>query len=340
MSRTLLVILPNWVGDCVMATPALRALRRGLPGARIAILGKPRLLALLDGLTSFDETFPSAVDSARGLLGAARILARRRFDVAVILRHSMRSALLAWLAGIPRRVGYRAQGRGALLTDPVRAPRAEGRRIPEPMPVSYRRLVEVLGCAWRGDAYELAVPEAFRDLAEERARALGLAPGEMLIGLNPGASFGASKLWAPERFAAAADALHARLGLRSIVFVAPGEEGIARAILEAARSPVIDTSPEPLDLALLKPFVARCRILVTTDTGTRHVATAFGVPTVVVMGPTDPRYTAVNLERTVVIRRDVECGSCHRKVCPIDHRCMEWIQAEEVAEAALRLLNH
>lgn len=339
MTRLLLVILPTWVGDCIMATPALRALRRGLPGTRIAVLGRPRLLPLIDGLSSFDEAVPARIETVRGLFSTARMLARRRFDAALILRHSVRSALLAWLAGIPRRVGYRAQGRGALLTDPVRAPREGWRRRPEPMPVSYRRLVEAAGCAWQGDAYELAVPQACRDRAEERARALGIAPGEALIGLNPGASFGASKLWAPARFAEVAARLHARLGLRAIVFVAPGEEGIARAILEAARSPVIDTSAAPLDLALLKPFVSRCRLLVTTDTGTRHVGTAFGIPTVVVMGPTDPRYTAANLERTRVIRRDLPCGPCHEKVCPTDHRCMEEIGADEVAEAALELLD-
>jgi heptosyltransferase-2 len=169
---------------------------------------------------------------------------------------------------------------------------------------------------------------------EERAReyrkAFGIEAGEPLIGLNPGASFGASKLWPARHFAAFGDAVSERYGLRTILFVGPGEEGIAAEIERLMERKPINTAARPLPLDVLKPFIRDLKLLVTTDTGPRQYAVAFGVPAVVVMGPTDPRYSAINLEKTEVVRHDVPCGPCHLKVCPIDHRCMVGITPQEV----------
>jgi heptosyltransferase-2 len=208
------------------------------------------------------------------------------------------------------------------------------------MPHYWRRLLDAAAIPWQGDRPELAVDEALRDRAMAAARALGVGDGERLVGLSPGAAFGPSKLWVAERFSEVASRVHAATGLRAILFVAPGEEALGRRILAAARSPVISTVDAPLSLSLLTAFMDRCALLVTTDSGTRHVGVARGVPTVTVMGPTDPRYTAFCLENQAVISRgDVDCLGCHHKVCPIDHRCMAWITAEEVAERALGLLR-
>jgi len=203
----------------------------------------------------------------------------------------------------------------------------------------YADLVRAAGIAAAGSRPELAVTAACEERYARRRGELGIAPGERLIGINPGASFGASKLWPAERFARAADILSERLGLRSILFVGPGEEGIAREIAGRMRSPPIDTSPAPCDLDILKPFVRDLALLVTTDTGTRHYAVAFRVPVVVVMGPTHPGFTAAHLEETEVVRRDVPCGPCHLKECPTDHRCMTLIPPEAVAGAAFALLG-
>ena len=123
-----------------------------------------------------------------------------------------------------------------------------------------------------------------------------------------------------------------RYGLRSIIFLGPGEEGIGDAIEKRMETPVINTAPDILPLDVLKPVVRDLKLMVSTDTGPRQYAVAFEVPVVVVMGPTDPRYSGLHLERTEVIRHDVPCGPCHLKVCPIDHRCMVGITPEEVLE--------
>ena len=338
--QRILIRAPNWVGDVVMATSSFADVRRAFPAAHVAILAKPGRQKILEGSPDFDRFIPDeGGNSPSAIWRLSRELRAGRFDLALILPNSFRTALVCRLAGIPRRYGYRRNLRSLLLTDGVDYEREGGRRKPVPMPVFYAKLCEKAGIP-RGDLRpRLFVPEACEERARALRRDLGIAEGERLIGINPGASFGASKLWPPERFSAAADALTQRHGLRTILFVGPGEESIAEAIRARMQTTPIYNPARLVPLDLLKPFIRDLELLVTTDTGPRHYAVAFGVPVVVVMGPTHPDYTAVNLERTRVVRHDVPCGPCHLKVCPIDHRCMVGIQSDEVVEAAEGLLR-
>jgi len=334
-----LVRVPNWLGDAVMATCVLRAVRAGVPGARIAVAARPKFVELFAGLPSMDEFIPLAGES---LLGAFTLGRSRRgaFDLALVLPNSLRSALMPFAARARRRIGYRGQGRAILLTDRLSPPGAgRGRRTPEPMPRYWRRIVEAAGIPWQGDAPELRVTDEERELAAAKARVFGLGGGERLIGISPGAAFGPSKRWVTERFAEAAALLHRATGMRAIVFLAPGEEALGEEIVRVARSPIISTAAEVLSIGLLKAFMTRCALLLSTDSGTRHIGVALGTPVVTVMGPTDPRYTAYCLERQRVIAREVPCGPCHLRDCPTDHRCMMEIQAGEVAAAGLELLG-
>lgn len=329
--KNILIVGPSWVGDVVMATGPLAAVRRAFPGARITILLKPGRDRILEGSGDLDEVLiDRSGHSPIGLWRLSRELGARRFDLALLLPNSFRVAALAFLARVPRRVGYRRSGRGALLTDVVEYEREGGKRKPVPMPLFYRALCAAVGVDVEDTRPRLSVSAACEERAREYRARLGIREGEALIGLNPGASFGASKLWPPEHFARAADALHERYGLRSIIFLGPGEEGIGHAIEKRMRTPVINTASHILPLDVLKPLVRDLKLMVSTDTGPRQYAVAFGVPVVVVMGPTDPRYSGIHLERTEVIRHDVPCGPCHLKVCPIDHRCMVGITPEEV----------
>jgi heptosyltransferase-2 len=266
------------------------------------------------------------------LLGLARELRRRRFDLALVFPNSFRSALTCFLGGARERVGYRRNLRSWMLTRGVDYEWEGARRRPVPMPLFYAKLCEAAGIA-RGDLRpRLWVTEECEAKAAKWREELGIAPGEALVGLNPGASFGASKLWPPRYFAAFGDAITERWGVRTILFVGPGEEPIARDIEARMRTRPINTASRPLPLDVLKPFIRDLALLVTTDTGPRQYAVAFGVPVLVVMGPTDPRYSGIHLEKTEVVRHDVPCGPCHLKVCPIDHRCMEGITPEEMLE--------
>jgi len=334
-----LVQAPNWVGDCVMATPALRCIRRALPRARVSVLLRPYLAKLLDGAPWFDELLPyepaGADRGVRGFVRTIRGLRSPRFDLAILLTNSFRTAWVARLSGARVRVGYDLQGRGFLLTHAPR-PAMEGRRrVPKPMPEYYLDLLEGFGFERGDDRLELFVPEACgREGAELLAR-WGVGEGDRLVVFNPGASFGASKLWNPAYFSAVGDALARRRGAKILVVFGPGEADLARTIRSGmkATDAVVDPEGTMLPLDLLKPILARCDLLVTTDTGPRHVAVAFDRPVVVVMGPTDPRYSATNLQRTTVLREEVECAPCHLKICPIDHRCMERLTPERVLRA-------
>ena len=279
----ILIRIPNWVGDAVMATCFLRALRKGRPEARITVVLRPKLQEVLHGLPYIDAFIPLRSES----LGESIKLARKWrgcFDTAFILPNSLRSAVFPWFSRARERVGYTGQFRGPLLTVRLSPPRGEGgRRLPEPMPHYWRRLLDRFEIPWRGDYPELAVDSTTREKAEKAAAELGIRPGERLIGLSPGAAFGPSKLWLPERFRDVAASLYHKLGLRSILFLAPGEEAIGESIMRGRRTPIISTAENILSLELLKAFMAWCDLLITTDSGTRHIGVAFDVLLIIVL---------------------------------------------------------
>ena len=343
-----LVRLPNPIGDTVMAVPALRAVRAHWPAARIVVVGTGGAGQLLEGLPVFDElvVLPSrrAGGGAAALARESRRLREQRFDLALVMANSFSSAWFARRSGARRRVGYGGGGRRWLLTDVVpSAPEAPFHRRPQPMVEFYFRLVEAVGVP-RGDhRTQLAVRAEDEARAEAWLERNGLLGAPMLVGLHGGASFGPSKLWYADRWAAVADALHARRGARTILFCGPGEEADVRAIAAAARSPVASAAEDRVDLRLLKALMKRLSLLVATDAGPRHVGVAFGVPTVALLGPTDPRFSNTNLQRSVLVRVDLPCSPCHRKTCPLaggaHHRCMRDITPEAVLAAAERVLG-
>ena len=337
-----LVRLPNPIGDMVMCTPALRSLRAHWPGAAITAAGPGHCVPLLEGLPFVDELVPLPSRAKEGFGGqrrAAAGLRGRRFDLALLFANSFSSALLAKLSGVPERVGYAGGGRSWLLTRALASrPEAKFHRMPQPMPEFYGRLLDSLGVPRAGHRTQLAVRPEDDARAQQWLERHGLADGTPLYGFHGGASFGPSKLWYPERWAAVADTLHARHGGRTILFCGPGEEDTVRAIAGAAKSPVASAVDDPIDLRLLKAMAKRLALFVGTDAGPRHIAVAFDVPTVALLGSTDPRFSNTNLQHSAVVRTGVECSPCHLKVCPIDHRCMTRMSAEMVIAACERVL--
>ncbi|MCU0726899.1 MAG: lipopolysaccharide heptosyltransferase II [Planctomycetes bacterium] len=341
----IVVRIPNWVGDVVMATPALRAIRAHHADAEITVLGLPSGEKILRGSPRHQrcEVYDRE-GKDRGFFGMGRVAKRLRahgFDLAVCLPNSFSSAYIFWRAKATRRLGTDYGKRGWMLTDRFRPAMTGHRREPRSMVEHYADVLGTIGIP-RGTAdLELFETERGKRHAARTLELLGLGEEDRLVAINPGASFGASKLWVPERFAAVADRLREAHGLKPLLIGGPGEEAILHRIAQAMRTPAFSTADGVLDLDALKSAVKRCSLMVTTDTGPRHYAVAFGVPVVVVMGPTDPRYTESNLDRTIVVRKtDVECAPCHLKTCPLTHHgCMEWIEADEVFAAAEELLR-
>jgi heptosyltransferase-2 len=338
----LLVRLPNPIGDAVMSTPALEALRQALPETRITWAGRRGAHAVLAGLSALrDGVVPLAgamATGSRAPFRAGRFLRTLGCDAALLLPNSWSSALEVQRARIPVRVGSTLTRRGALLTHPVALPRTDaGALAPRSMVSHYLALAAPFGVDPEARNAPRLRATAFD---EERAmRRLAEVPADLpLVAVNPGAAFGPSKIYPPEAAAEALALAHARRPIALLVLCGPGEEAqaaaLARAYAERSSGPCLSTDGDPPDLGELKALLRRSDLLATSDAGPRHIAEAFAVPTVVWMGPTDPRWSA-HSQATVLRVEGLSCLACHESLCPIDHPCMRELDPLRVAQAIL-----
>jgi heptosyltransferase-2 len=339
------VMLPNWVGDLAMATPTLRALRQHYPAARIAGICRPYLAGVLEGTHWLDELWLWDHRRRWGLSGSLRFwsqVRRRRLDIIVLLRNTLASALVARLAGARRIVGYATPGRAWLLTDGLTPPR-DGRQL---KPVSavdyYLQLAYLLGCPAQPRRLELATLPADEVAADRVWHKLGL-PRDVVM-LNTGGAFGSAKRWPIEHAARLARRIAAELGYAVLVNCGPAERSDARQTAELAAHPLVASlaglPPKELTFGLAKACLKRARLLITTDSGPRHLASALGTPTLTLFGPIDAAWS-VNYEPGAVhLRVPLECAPCGKQVCPLGHhRCMRDLTVEMVFDAAARRLE-
>lgn len=336
---------PNWLGDFVMATATFARVRAAFPSAHITVGMRPYLRPLVHGDTFFD----AIVDTPRGggigaLWRQMQAMRAAQYDLAIVLPNSPATGLVPFLAGVPLRLGYQ-QGRPCLMNLGKRAhvrrrwfQKREGpRRWPTPMPDYYHDLLDVLGVAPGGLHPHLAVTPDDDAWVTAHLRERGVAADARLLLLVVGANFGASKLWMPERFSAVAHHFQERHGMRALVLAGPAEVELGERI--AADGGAMAMTQPVLPLDRLRALVRRGALMVTGDTGPRHLAVAFDRPVVCLMGPNDPNYTNYCMEHTVLIRKELECSPCQRKVCPLGHhRCMRDITVDEVIAAGEQLL--
>ena len=339
-SQTILVACPNWVGDVVMATPTFECIRNNFPAARIIGLIRKYAGGVVEGGPWFNDLIKVDDKTIRGVVKASYRIRRLNPDLAFVLPNSFRSALIARLSGAKKVYGYRRNGRSVLMSGGPLPLRENKRFIPRPMVDYYLEI-----CRWlhlttpKQPKPRLFMSDAVQEMGRQLLKSYCICPDDTVIGMNPGAQFGSSKCWPPEHFARLAELLSQHWNCKVLLFIGPGEKDIGNKIVQLSRAKIINTGPDKVDLALLKPLIQRCRLLVTNDTGPRHYAVAFDIPVVVIMGPTDPRYTQANLEKTIVLRRETECSPCHLKECTLDHRCMSEISPEAVLQAGKQLLS-
>jgi len=328
----LLIVMPSWVGDVVMATPTVRALRLRYPEAKITALVRQSIHPIIDACPWLDQVI--AVESA-GVLSVARRLRAEKFEMAVLLPNSFRWALAAKLAGVRRVVGYSRDCRGWLLTDRLAPLREAGRFVPVPTLDYYLQIAVHLGCVEPAKRMKLfARPE--HDAQADRLLADAGVSGRLVL-LAPGAGYGPAKMWPADRFAAMADRCVRELGAAVAVSGSPQERSILDAVLAAAEEPLIDLPAAGIDLTLLKSVVRRSSLMITNDTGTRHIAAAFCVPVVTIFGATDPAWTEIGFEKERQANAFADCAPCQKKVCPLDHRCMTGVSVDMVFEQVKEL---
>ncbi len=341
----IVVFAPNLIGDTVMATPTLRALRAGHPGAEIAVVIRPNVAPTLDAVPWIDRIIPfhhKAKDSSHRTGPLLRQLRADRFDLAVLLPNSFRSALLAQLGGVRRRVGYARGGRGLLLTDRLKPLRNEkGAFVPTPIVQYYLALAHHLQCPVESLRLELFTSEHEETAADRAWERLGFSPTDAVVCLNTGGAFGPAKSWPTGHFATLARRLADEAGVSVLVVCGPGERDAAREIVAKTNHPrVASLADEPMSLGLTKACVKRSALMVTTDSGPRHFAAAFGVPVVSLFGPTHIAWTRTCHPHAIHLQQPVPCGPCQKGVCPLGHhRCMIELAPDAVYHAAVRLLD-
>jgi heptosyltransferase-2 len=336
--RAIALFLPNWVGDVVMATPAVRAVRGHFPSARLLAVCKPYVADTVAGSPWFDRVIPF---EKPGLATTAQ-LRRERPDAAVLFPNSLRPALVARLAGCRTVVGFARYGRDALLTRRLYPARdSRGRPKPNPAIDDYNRVVRLLGVPDPGHRMELFTTSADEAAADVVWARLRLGQYREVIGLNPGGAFGSAKHWPAAYFAELARDLADRRGAGVLVLCGPAErETASRIAADANRPGVVSLADTTLSLGLTRAAVRRLALLVTTDSGPRHFAAAFGVPVVTLFGPTHVAWTETYFPRAVHLQKPVPCGPCQRRVCPLGHhRCMTELTPAEVSAAADHLLR-
>lgn len=336
-----LVRLPNALGDTIMATSALRRLATVLPPDRLHVVGLAAGLQVLEGNPWIGKAFTyDRKGEHRGLGGMRRIarqLREARYDLAISFPNSLGAALMLWLARARHRLGYFKEGRRVLLT--AGRPRehdATGKFIPRYTGDYFNALLDLLPDLAPA---ERSHPQLFLDEAGEAEceawmREAGLVVGEPFLIVVPGAAFGPSKIWIPDRYAAVADALAREREARVLVSYGPGEEAIAGAVGKHLSSPRLPDAR--VSLRGLKSIYSRAAFALTNDTGPRHLAVAFDIPNVTIMGPNDPRYTHLDGERGEVVREAVPCSPCQLKACPLAEQvCMTQLTVDRVLERCL-----
>jgi heptosyltransferase-2 len=326
----------NWVGDAVMTVPALRELRRVLPQAHITLATRPWAEGLfadadfLDDILLYDR-------GRRDVRAVARQISawrRRRFDLALLFQNAFEAALIAKASRVPIRLGYRSDGRRALLSHAIPLP---GWRSNRHEIFYYLNLVAELERLLYGSSeimqrepqFALQVSEKRKTQAREFLLEQGVPVDSPLVALCPGSTNSRAKRWPAGRYAELADRFIEQMGASVLLIGSPDELDVSREVKQLMRhQPFMLTGST--DLAMAVAILSLTEILITNDTGPSHIAAALNRPTLVIFGPTDPRTTRPYSPLAQIIRHPPECAPCMLRDCPIDHRCMTAISPEEV----------
>ncbi len=327
----ILIRVPNWIGDSILAQPAIESIATNFPEADLWLSAAEWVKDLFSSDSRIAGVVPlPPKNDFRSMRAAARLIKAQGFDTGVLLTNSFGSALLFSLAGIPKRWGYSGDGRTILLTKAVRN---ANRDAPRHQVHYYLDLVSGLGLQTRAPELRLTVSDKREGQALRLLEAQGIDPRRPLVVLSPGAAYGPAKRWPAPRFAELASLFQKRKDAAVVIIGSPAESGLAAVISSAL-------DPKPLDLTgrttlpQLMGVVSGAHLFVSNDSGPMHLANALRVPVVAIFGPTDPAVTGPFERPAAVVKKDVPCWPCSYRKCPYDHRCMMRIEPEEVYRAA------
>jgi heptosyltransferase-2 len=336
-NEKILIWLPSPIGDAVLATPALRSIRNAFPDAHIVFLASKAVMQLLSPSDFCDMWY--CPDDTNPLKVASQ-LRKQKFTHAILLKNSFSCALAVWLGGIPARIGYSRQGRGFMLTDKLYAPKLDnGKFKPRSMVDYYLDIAEKLNGNCRNKTLELKIDNDDLKTVESKIAFDKSKPAIILV---PGGAFGPSKCWASDRFAKTADLLIEKYNAQVFINVAPKPEelNIADEIISHSNHEIINLGQFGLTLGQIKAAISKAALVITNDTGPRHIAIALGKKVVTLFGPNDPVWTDTKWEKEIQIVGTADCAPCAKKICFLDkHICMDSITVQQVFDSARRLID-
>lgn len=336
--KNIIVRMPNWVGDLVMATPILTDLRKAYPEAEITVMARYPLCELLQEDPEINELFCFSKGNTFGRrMGKRNViekLRKGRYDLGILLTHSFSSAWWFWQGGVKIRLGYKGNGRNILLTHGLSLPENVAQQH---LVMTYKMLLSPLGIPLSNTPPRLYLSEKEVLQARELLKQQGVSRESRIVGINPGATYGSAKCWLPERFREVTLEL---LQDKDLFIVYFGDQGNASLVKEICH----ELPPRVINLAgltslrELAALISICDVLLTNDSGPMHIADALDTPVVALFGSTSEVVTGPYRNGTV-IHKHVDCSPCYQRRCPIDFRCMKKIEADEVTKAILRLLH-
>jgi len=332
--QKILIRGPNWIGDCVLSVPAIKAVRSRFPEAEITLLVRPWVAGLFRSATFIDNVWSKGkAGGPREWIRTTKEIRAKHFDLAVLLPNSFESALTVWVAGIPERVGYRTDGRGLLLTRSVRPAAARQHQ--------YRYYLRLVSETFSTTVEPELRIKATKDETADARRLLeqaGIGADKSFLIVNPGAAFGGAKRWYEDRFAAVADRLANELDLAVAIIGSESERAIGESVRDHMKREAVVLSGQT-NLGTLVGLLAEASLMVTNDSGPMHIAAALGTSTVAVFGSTDAEVTCPVGPKTSIVRQAVDCSPCMLRECPIDHRCMDAVTVEKVCSSAISLVG-
>ncbi|HET6862459.1 MAG TPA: lipopolysaccharide heptosyltransferase II [Pyrinomonadaceae bacterium] len=332
----------NWVGDCVMTIPALRALRRVLPNAHITLVVRPGVAELFEAANVVDEILRYDRRNALSVFSQVREWRRHKFQLAILFQNAFEAALIPLLAGVPARLGYATEGRQKLLNHPLPVPDWKNDKHEV---FYYLYLIAALEQSLYGTSKileadpdaSIEVPEIKKTSARQFLDTFGLISKKGLVALCPGSINSRAKRWPAERFAALADRLIE--DDRTVLLIgSPAEQEVSTLVVSTMKhKPIVLTGKTSLDQ--ITSILSLADLLVTNDTGPAHIAAALNTPAITIFGPTNPLTTRPFSLQAEVLRHPPDCAPCMLRDCPIDHRCMTAITVEEVFDHAFAILK-
>lgn len=328
--QNIIVRMPNWVGDLVMATPVLSDLRKAYPKASITAMCKQPICELLKKDESIDELFCFSKPSndflrRQDLRNIIAKIQAGQYDTGILLTQSFSSAWWFWLGKVKRRIGYSAHFRRWLLTDPIAQVEEK-----EHLVTSFKRIISPLGISVSETQPRLFLTDDEVEASQSLLLQRGFIRGKKLIGINPGAAYGSAKCWPPERFRALALRLIGETDAYIVFFGDGGTASLVKRICHGLPEQVIHLAGETT-LRELACLIKQCHVLVTNDSGPMHIGAALHTPLVALFGSTDALQTGPFGQKQGVIHKPVSCSPCFKRECPIDFRCMLSISVDEVA---------